>query len=375
MRLSPQLRSRLRRFRHIRRGWISLWILLAAYAVSLASPLFVGNRPIVLRYDGRWSFPALTRTYYSSKTFGSRIDIETDFRELKGKAAFKEHGGFLLMPPHPYSPLETIIVPGDPPPSYPSREHPMGTDDRGRDVLARLVSGFRISVSFALLVTGGSFVLGVTLGAVQGYFGGRLDLVGQRLTEIWVALPFLYVVTLVASVVTPTFPLLVTILVLFGWMGILQYTRGEVLRERNKDYVTAARAMGAGWPRALFGHVLGNSLTSAITLFPISLVSDIFALTALDFLGYGLPAPTPSWGELFSEGRTQITSWWLITFPFLALVTTLLLLTFIGEAVREAWDPREFRPPAAMDERPSFIARAVGRALGRVPGRGRRRAA
>jgi microcin C transport system permease protein len=176
---------------------------------------------------------------------------------------------------------------------------------------------------------------------MQGYFGGRIDLVLQRLTEVWAALPFLYVVTLIASVLPPTFALLVAILVIFSWIAIAQYTRAEVLKERNKDYVTAARALGASWSRALFTHVLPNALTPAITLFPLALVTDIFALTALDFLGYGLPAPTPSWGELFGQGRTNITSWWLITFPFLALATTLLLLTFVGEAIREAWDPRD----------------------------------
>lgn len=340
-RLDPLTQRRIRKFRRIGRGWYALLFLAAAYVASLGAELFIGSRPLILRHDGAWYFPAFNHRYYSGQLFGSSIDIEADFRALQDDPGFRGNGGFMILPMHPYSPIESITIPGDPPPSRPSLRHPMGTDDRGRDVLARVVYGFRISVSFALLVTLGAYTVGVAVGAVQGFWGGRVDLLFQRLTEIWLALPFLYVVTLVASVFTPTFALLVAILVVFGWIHIAQYTRAEVLRERSKDYVTAARAIGAGWPRVLFKHVLGNSITSAITLFPLALVADIFALTALDFLGYGLPAPTPSWGELFQQGRGNIRSWWLITFPFLALVTTLLLLTFIGEAIREAWDPRE----------------------------------
>lgn len=339
--VDPLTRRRFKKFRKIGRGWYSLLIIGSAFLVSLGAELFIGNRPLVVGYKGDWSFPALSGRYYSSQTFGGTTDLETDFRALKQSESFKAAGGFMVLPLHPYSPIESIRIKGDPPPSRPSWGHPMGTDDRGRDVLARVVYGFRISVSFALLVTFGAYLVGVSVGAFQGFFGGTVDLLGQRVTEIWSALPFLYVVTLVASILTPTFPLLVAILVIFTWIAIAQYTRGEVLKERNKDYVTAARALGSSWHRTLFTQVLGNALTPAITLFPLSLVSDIFALTALDFLGYGLPAPTSSWGELFGQGRSNITSWWLITFPFVALATTLLLLTFVGEGVREAWDPRD----------------------------------
>jgi microcin C transport system permease protein len=255
------------------------------------------------------------------------------------------------MPLHPYSPLEGIRVPGDPPPSHPTRAHPFGTDDRGRDILARVVYGFRISLTFAFLVAVGAYTIGILLGAMQGFFGGMVDLFGQRVTEIWAALPFLYVVILISAVLEPSFKMLVLILMAFQWLGIDRYTRAEVLRERQKDYVTAARASGASWARQLFGHVLGNSLTPALTLFPFQLVADIFALTALDFLGFGLAAPTPSWGELFSQGRTDVSSWWLTTFPFAALFLTLLLTTCIGEALREAWDPRDYRLVAPREDR------------------------
>ena len=362
--LSPLTVRRIQKFRRIRRGWWSLWILVAAYAISLGSELVIGNRPIVLHFQGETHFPALTRQYFSQKTFGGMIDMETDFRELQRSEKFREQGGWMLMPPHPYSPLESITIQGDPPPARPRPGHPFGTDDRGRDILARVVYGFRISVSFALLVSLGSYAIGITLGAMQGYFGGRADLIGQRITEIWSALPFLYVVILIAAVLEPNFYLLVLILMAFHWISISRYTRAEVLRERQKDYVTAGRAMGAGWRRLLFGHVLGNSLTPALTIFPFNLVGDIFALTALDFLGFGLPAPTPSWGELFSQGRGNITSWWLIAFPFTALFLTLLLTTFIGEALREAWDPRDYRmtaPPPDDRRGEGRLARAMRR--------------
>jgi microcin C transport system permease protein len=359
--LNPLTVRRIKRFRQIRRGWYSLILMGVLFGCSLGSELLINNRALVVRYDGRTFFPAFNHRYYSQQIFGKRADLETDFRELKKDPEFLSRGGFILMPLHPYSPLESLRIPGDPPPSNPSWQHPMGTDDTGRDVLARVVYGFRISVSFALLVTLGSYLIGVTAGAIQGYFGGAVDMIGQRGTEIWSALPFLYVVILISSIITPNFAMLVFVLWLFGWIGISRYTRGEVLRERNRDYVTAARASGAGWPRILAGHVLGNSLTSAITLFPLSMVADIFALTALDFLGYGLPAPTPSWGELFDQGRSNISSWWLIGYPFLALVTTLLLWTFIGEAVREAWDPRVVHARRDEDERPGLVSRLLGR--------------
>ena len=360
--LTPLTRRRIQKFRRIRRGWWSLWILLTAYVVSLGSELFIGSRPLVLRWDGETSFPAFTSDYYSDKAFGGPIDVEADFRSLRESERFRAAGGWMLLPPHPFSPLESVRIKGDPPPSRPHRAHPFGTDDRGRDILARVVYGFRISLSFALLVALSSYAVGITLGAMQGYFGGRADLVGQRVTEIWSALPFLYVVILIAAVLEPNFYLLVLILMAFHWISISRYTRAEVLRERQKDYVTAGRAMGAGWRRLLFGHVLGNSLTPALTLFPFQLVGDIFALTALDFLGFGLPAPTPSWGELFSQGRGNITSWWLIAFPFAALFFTLLLTTFVGEALREAWDPRDHRiaaPPPDERRRDGRLARAM----------------
>jgi microcin C transport system permease protein len=340
--LDPLTRKRLARFRRIRRGYGSLLVLTGAYLASLGAELFVGNRPIVVCYGGACHFPALTGRYYPQTLFGGSLDLEADFRALRDDPEFRRAGGWMVLPLHPYSPLESVRVPGDPPPSRPTWRHPLGTDDRGRDVLARIVYGFRVSMTFALVLATASYALGIAIGGVQGYLGGRVDLLGQRLVEVWSALPFLYVVILISSVVTPNLVLLVVILLLFRWIGISRYVRAEFLRERSRDYVTAAQALGASAPRIMLGHILGNALTSVVTLFPFALVFDIFALTALDFLGFGLPPPTPSWGELFSQGRTQIRSYWLIVFPFLALFTTLLLTTFVGEAMREAWDPKEY---------------------------------
>jgi len=362
LRLDPLTSKRLKRFWRIRRGSWSLCILVATYVLSLAAEVFVGNRPVVLRHDGVWSFPALTDRYYSQKAFGGTLDVEADFRAVKASPDFAAAGGFMILPPHPYSPLESVRIKGDPPPSRPTAEHPFGTDDRGRDVLARVVYGFRTSLTFAFLVAAGAYAVGIAFGAIQGFWGGAVDIVGQRMTEIWSALPFLYVVILISSALEPSFVMLVGILVVFQWIGISRYTRAEVLRERQKDYVVAARALGASPLRALFTHVIGNALTPAITLFPFALVGDIFSLTALDFLGFGLPAPTPSWGELFKQARSNFSSWWLVGFPFLALLMTLLLTTLVGEALREAWDPRDQRPAIQEDRRKRSRAPSAKRA-------------
>ncbi|MEM7245363.1 MAG: ABC transporter permease [Acidobacteriota bacterium] len=339
--LNPINQRRLAKFRRIKRGWWSLWVLVFAYLASLGSELFVGNRPLFVSYEGSSYFPAITNRYYPETLFGGSFDLETDFRALAEDEEFAANGGSIIMPLHPYSPLESVRIKGDRPPAAPRKAHPMGTDDRGRDILARLLYGFRISMSFALTLAILATALGMVVGAIQGFFGGWTDLLGQRTTEIWSALPFLHVVVLISSIIDPNFMLLIFVLLMFYWIGMSRYVRGEVLRERNRDYATAATALGASRWKVLFRHVVGNSMTPVITLFPFTLVNGFFSLTSLDFLGFGLPAPTPSWGELFKQGQGNLDDWWLIVFPFGALFTTLLLATFIGEAVREAWDPRD----------------------------------
>jgi microcin C transport system permease protein len=258
------------------------------------------------------------------------------------------------MPPIPYGPNESLLdLPGTPP-NPPSAAHPFGTDDRGRDVLVRLAYGFNISLTFALLVTIVGNLLGISVGASLGYFGGRTDIFGQRGIEIWSSLPFLYVVIIISSVVVPVYLpgryqlmqpslwLLVVILAAFDWMGITYYIRGEFYREKAKDYVGAAIATGVSESGIMFRHILPNALTPVVSFAPFEIVANISALVALDFLGFGLPAPTPSWGELIGQGMENLTKWWLVFYPLGVLFLTLLLVVFIGEAVREAFDPKEF---------------------------------
>jgi microcin C transport system permease protein len=345
-------RRRIRKFKSLRRGYYSFLILVVAYSISFILPLLINNEALIVRYHGKYYFPMLQ--YYPASEFGMNAIGEPNYRELKQQLAASSSGDWALMPPYPYSATESLLdLPGSPP-HRPSREHIFGTDDRARDVFARLAYGFNVSVTFALLVLGFSYLVGISTGAMLGYFGGKLDILGQRAIEIWSSLPFLYTIIIVSSIVVPiyipgrnlvaqpSFWLLIAILAIFDWMGITYYVRGEFYREKAKDYVGAAIAMGVSEPAIMFKHILPNSLTPVISFAPFAIVANIEALVALDFLGFGLPAPTPSWGELISQGTEHLTDWWLIFFPLAAVFLTLLLIVFIGEAVREAFDPKEY---------------------------------
>jgi microcin C transport system permease protein len=354
--LSPKrpvsiLSKRIRKFKSLKRGYYSFVVLAVAYAISFVLPLLVSNKALVVHYQGKYYFPMMS--YYSASEFGMDAIGEPNYRELKRKLA-NDHTGWVLMPPYPYSSTESSLdLPGSPP-HPPSREHIFGTDDRARDVFARLAYGFNVSLSFALLVLAASYVVGVFVGAMLGYFGGKLDILGQRGIEIWSSLPFLYTIIIVSSIIVPiyipgrnlvlqpSFWLLIVILAVFDWMGITYYVRGEFYREKAKDYVGAAIAMGVSERAIIFKHILPNALTPVVSFAPFAIVANIEALVALDFLGFGLPAPTPSWGELISQGTNYLTDWWLVFFPLSAVFVTLLLIVFIGEAVREAFDPKEF---------------------------------
>jgi microcin C transport system permease protein len=343
---------RVRKFRRLKRGYYSFVLLLAAYAVSFALPLLVNSRALVVRHQGEYYFPLMR--FYPASTFGLDAIGEPDYRQLRAQMAQAGGSDWVLMPPYPYSPTESLLdLPGFPPhpPQWP---HIFGTDDRGRDVFARLAYGFNVSLTFAVLVILIADTVGVLVGALLGYVGGKLDILGQRLIEIWSSLPFLYTIIIVSSIVVPvyipgrnlvaqpSFWLLIGILAVFEWIGITYYVRGEFYREKAKDYVAAAIVTGVSDLAIMVRHILPNSLTPVVSFAPFTIVANISALVALDFLGFGLPAPTPSWGELIGQGMENLAKWWLVFFPLGVLFATLLLVVFIGEAVREAFDPREY---------------------------------
>lgn len=336
------MRRRWRKFRSFKRGWYSFLLLLGLYALSLAAPLLVTNRALILHYQGETYFPVLGG-YHAGKTFGQRVIGEAQYRKLQAQFEQEAKGDWILMPPYPYHPNENLLseIEGQPP-HPPSRQHWMGTDDRGRDVFARLVHGFRISITFAIGVVAAAYFIGICVGSTLGFFGGRVDIYGQRLVEIWAGLPFLYTVIIISSVVRPSIPILIFLLAAFSWVGISLYMRGEFYREKSKDYVTAAIAQGERSPSIMFRHVLPNALTPVISFAPFALVGAIGSLVALDFLGFGVPPPTASWGELVNQGLSNITKWHLVLFPLGALFATLLMVVFIGEAIREAFDPKVF---------------------------------
>jgi microcin C transport system permease protein len=346
------VRKRLRKFRRLKRGYYSFLAVVIAYATSFFLPLIANNIALLVHHNGSYYVPLVH--YRSAGEFGQAAFGDPDYRALKQQFAAAGQGNWVLMPLIPYGPNESLLdLPGSPP-HAPSAAHPFGTDDRGRDVLVRLAYGFNISLTFALLVTLVGNLTGIAVGASLGYFGGRVDIFGQRGIEIWSSLPFLYVVIIISSVIVPIYMpgryqllqpslwLLVVILAAFDWMGITYYIRGEFYREKAKDYVGAAIATGVSEPGIMFRHILPNALTPVVSFAPFEIVANISALVALDFLGFGLPAPTPSWGELIGQGMENLTKWWLVFYPLGVLFLTLLLVVFIGEAIREAFDPKEF---------------------------------
>jgi microcin C transport system permease protein len=347
-------RKRIRKFRRLKRGYYSFLIIVVAYAISFLLPFIMSGTPLVVKFQGNYHFPMFT--FYSVTDFGVEGFGEPDYRELKRQFREANRGDWVLMPPYPYGPNEALLDLTASPPNPPSREHPFGTDDRGRDVLVRLAYGFNISMTFAIIVMVIGESIGVAIGAALGYFGGKIDIIGQRVIEIWSSLPFLYTIIIISSIIVPiyvpgksvivqpSFWLLVFILAVFEWVSITYYIRGEFYREKARDYVAAAIATGVSEPKIMFRHILPNALTPVVSFAPFVIVANVSSLVALDFLGFGLPAPTPSWGELISQGTENLTKWWLVLFPLSALFVTLLLVVFIGEAVREAFDPKEFSP-------------------------------
>ena len=328
-----------RRFKSSRRGYISLWIFVILFVLSLFAEAISNDKPLLVHYQGDYYFPLFAT--YPETTFGGDFVTETDYLDPYIREQLQRGDNWAIYPLNPYR-YDTInYFSSYPNPAPPSDENLLGTDDRGRDVLARLIYGFRISVLFGLALTVIGTVMGILAGAVQGYFGGRTDLYAQRFIEIWGSMPELYLLIIFASIFQPSITMLVMLLSLFGWMGLADYVRAEFLRGRNMDYVTAAKALGVSNRAIMWRHLLPNAMTPVVTFLPFRVSGAVLALTSLDFLGLGVPPSTPSLGELLAQGKENIDAWWLSITTFGVLVGTLMLLIFIGEALRTAMDQRQ----------------------------------
>ncbi|WP_086914104.1 ABC transporter permease [Acidovorax carolinensis] len=336
--LSPSRRAWLR-FKRNRLGYWSLVIFCVLVAVSLCAELVSNDRPLIVRYEGQTYFPMLKD--YPEKPFGGDFETSTDYLDPFIRERITSGTNWALYTVNPYGPNTLNYFAKSPNPSAPTGDNWLGTDDRGRDLLAQLIYGFRVSVLFALALTVTGVVLGVVTGAIQGFFGGKTDLAFQRFIEIWGSMPELYLLIIFSAVFAPSISLLLILLSLFGWMGLSDYVRAEFLRNRQLDYVKAARALGVGNAQIIWRHILPNSLTPVVTFLPFRMSAAILALTSLDFLGLGVPPGTPSLGELLSQGKNSIDAWWISLSTFGVLVVTLLLLTFMGDALRDALDPRK----------------------------------
>lgn len=341
--LDPQTVKQWKRFRSIKRGYWSAIILFILLGFSLVAELLVNNRAIIVSYEGKWHFPTYGGVI-QGKTFGLNYDYETNYRDLQQHFIEKNEGNWVLMPLVPYNAFENDLRTDTFPPYPPSLEskHYLGTDSTGRDIVARLLYGFRIAMGFALVLLVCSYAAGILVGCAMGYWGGIFDLLFQRLIEIWNTIPFLYVIMIVASVVVPSFWTLVTVMVIFGWTTMTWNMRTSTYKEKAREYVNAARALGAGNSRVIGVHILPNTISVIVTFIPFSIASGVASLTALDYLGFGLPPPTPSWGELLSQGTDNLESVWIVSSVLLAIVAVLLMVTYIGEAIREAFDPKKF---------------------------------
>jgi microcin C transport system permease protein len=336
--MSPSRRA-WQRFKRNRLGYWSLLAFCALVVLSLFAEVLSNDRPLVVRYEGQTYWPLVHD--YPETTFGGDFESNTDYLDPFIREQLTQGDNWAVYAPNPYGPKTLNYFAKEPNPSKPTADNWLGTDDRGRDLLAQLIYGFRVSVLFALALTFVGTVLGIVTGAIQGFFGGKTDLAFQRFIEVWGSMPELYLLIIFSAILAPSIGLLLVLLSLFGWMGLSDYVRAEFLRNRQMDYVRAARAMGLSSWQIIWRHVLPNSLTPVVTFLPFRMSAAILALTSLDFLGLGVPPGTPSLGELLSQGKNNIDAWWISLSTFAVLVITLLLLTFMGDALRDALDPRK----------------------------------
>ncbi len=338
LKLSPLTIRRINNFKSNKRGVISSYIFLSLFLISLFANFIANDKPIFVKFNDRYYFPIFEKI--PEIFYGGEFETEADYKDPYVIDLIKSDG-FLIMPLIEYS-YDTINYDLKlPSPSPPTLENVLGTDDQGRDVLARLIYGFRISVFFGIVLTFFSTIIGIIIGGLQGYFGGRIDLFGQRFIEIWSGLPVLYLLIIIASFVQPSFWVLLSIMLLFSWMSLEGVVRAEFLRARNFEYVKAAKALGLGNTMIMIKHVLPNAMVATLTLLPFILSGSIATLTSLDFLGFGLPPGSPSLGEMVAQGKANLQAPWLGLSAFITLSLQLSLLVFIGEAVRDAFDPRK----------------------------------
>ncbi len=338
MKLSPIAERRILQFKRNRRGYWSLWIFAALFIFSFGAELIANDKPVFVIYDGGYYFPIVQS--YPETAFGGEFETQADYRDPVVQKLIEDKG-WMLWPPVRYSYQTINYHLNVPAPSPPSAENILGTDDQGRDVFARLIYGFRISVLFGLILTVLGSIGGVLVGAMEGYFGGLFDLLSQRFIEIWSGLPVFFLLIIMSSVITPGFFTLLLLMLLFSWMTLVDVVRAEFLKARNLDYIRAARALGVATPVIMFKHALPNAMVATLSMMPFVLTGSITTLTGLDFLGFGLPPGSPSLGELLSQGKNNLQAPWLGITAFLSLAVMLSLLTFIGEAVRDAFDPRK----------------------------------
>jgi microcin C transport system permease protein len=378
---SPLFLKKIKKFKSFKRGYYSLLIIGTAYLLSFFAEFIINGRALLINFDGKKFITLYSDVSLKKYIFSKAIKTKEDYHEYRasldgdtmnlndGKLVFvkaeyelydrikrdfdnhrilrdifeeQKRGDWVLLAPYPYGPNENLLdeLGNRNPPTGPDRKNFLGTDDRGRDVLARLVYGFRIYMTFSLLLTLTSYIVGIFFGAILGFYGGKVDFLGLRFIEIWASIPFLFTVMVISSVMIPNFTILIVILSLFYWISMARYIRAEFLREKSNDYVQAAIAVGMSDRKIILSHILPNSLTPAISFLPFTIISGIAVLASLDFLGFGLPEPTPSWGQLLSQGISNLSSWWLTLSPMAAMFLTLILIAFIGEAVREALDPK-----------------------------------
>lgn len=334
---NPLWQQKIQTFKNNRRAYYSLIIFVFLFTASLFAELIANDKPLLVQYQSQWYFPVFKD--YPETTFGGDFESSTDYKDHYIQQLI-EQNGFLLWPIIPYRYNTHALDLDTPAPSKPDNKHWLGTDDQARDVLARVIYGFRISVLFAILLTLGCSVIGIFVGALQGYLGGWVDLLGQRFLEVWSGLPVLFVLIILANMVTPSFFWLLLIMLLFGWTSLVDVVRAETLKTRKLEYVTAARALGISNTAILLRHILPNASVAALTFLPFLMTGAITTLTSLDFLGFGLPPDSASLGELLAQGKNNIQAPWLGLSGFFSIAILLSLLVFIGEGVRDAFDPR-----------------------------------